>query len=103
MVVRTQNVNFHNLDGTVDTTVTTHIYASTGHFEDSKGHRAGWHIQLGTSDSPENYTEIDDGTPHDVPESLPDIDVYEEEDESDAETADYEAALAKLGVVSDET
>jgi len=98
MTILTQKIIFHALDGTTSESISTHIYAPTGHFEDSKGHKAGWHIQLGTSDSPDHYVEIDDGTPHDVPESLPDIDVYEEEDESDAETADYEAALAKLGV-----
>jgi len=86
-------------DWTGDFWTVTHIYSAEGHFE-RDGLPAGWHIQLGTVDAVENYAEVDDGTAHDVPESLPDIIIPEPEPEpdEDATVEDYEEALAELGV-----
>lgn len=59
--------------------VLTHIFSSDGHFvRDEKPQ--GWHIQLGTYDSADNYTEVHNGEQHEVPESLPDIIVEPEEE-----------------------
>ena len=56
----------------------THIFAEHGHFE-KNGHRLTWHIMLGRVDSADNYTEvIDEGVTHEVPDTLPDIEVVVE-------------------------
>lgn len=74
----------------------THLYSQGGHFE-RDGKPAGIHIELGTNDNAMNYREVLDGTIHDVPESLPDVILPEEEDD-DAEIEDYQAALTEMGV-----
>lgn len=96
MITLTQKIILHKLDETTEVSFITHIYSETGYFTDSKAHKCGWHIQLGTTDTASNYTEVPGSEQHAVPASLPDIDAYEEDE--DAEAADYEAALTKLGV-----
>lgn len=60
----------------------THIFAESGHFvEKTKKKKdrsdVGWHIQLGTEDSADNYTEVqDENELHDVPDSLPDLYIH---------------------------
>lgn len=57
----------------------THIFAENGHFE-RDGRKQGWHIQLGTNDAVENYTEvIDEGVSRSVPDSFEDVIISDEE------------------------
>ena len=77
---------------------TTHIYAETGHLIDKTSHICGWHIQLGTADSEDNYTEEAGTEQHDVPESLPDVDIYEE-DTPPTDEEYIEAAKIMMGEV----
>lgn len=74
-----------------------HLYSEAGHLV-RDGHATGTHVELGTHDSAANYTDHDDGTPHDVPESLPDVILPDDPGEDPAEVADYQAALEELGV-----
>lgn len=75
-----------------------HIYAPAGHFEQD-GKACGWHIQLGTDSTADEFAEVSDGTAHDVPASLPDIIIMPAPEETEeAEIPDYEDALAELGV-----
>ena len=74
----------------------THIYAEHGYFKEKIGRKkraSGWHIQLGTSDSIDNYTEVEEeGIDHtsDIPETLPDICVHiMSEEELKAEEEKY--------------
>lgn len=59
-----------------------HIYAESGYFVDKSKKKkdrsdVGWHIQLGTNDSADNYTEVpDENEVHAVPDSLPDLHVH---------------------------
>lgn len=57
----------------------THIYSETGYFR-SKGDRKkkseGWHIQLGTGASKDDYSEIKGDEAHEVPEALEDINFH---------------------------
>lgn len=96
MTQRTQKYNYHKLDGTVDVVYITHLYSESGYFTDLGGHKAGWHISLGTHDKAENYTEIAGTEQHSIPESLPDVDVYEEE-EPPTDEEYIEAAKIMLG------
>lgn len=53
-----------------------HIYSENGFFTtDISGHElaCGWHIQLGTNDSVENYKEHEGTEDHFIPEELPDV------------------------------
>lgn len=69
MTTKTQY--FKTPDGEIMDTI-THIYSENGHFE-KNGKKQGWHIQLGTNDAAENYTEvIDNNVTHAVPEVLED-------------------------------
>ena len=74
----------------------THIYSPAGHFE-RDGFPQGWHIQLGTNDTAEHYTEVTDGSTHTVPESLPDI--YIEEPEEGEEATAEEVVTALEGIL----
>lgn len=74
----------------------THIYSPDGYFE-RNGYRQGWHIQLGTDDTTENYKEMSIGEYHPVPDSLPDI-IIPDPPEEEATIEDYQAALEALGV-----
>ena len=79
MVYIVQNLVIHHLDGTTDAHPIRHIYSPEGHFLDRYRRPAGWHIQLAWNDKPENYSEYyDPNDPHEVPESLPNVDIYEE-------------------------
>lgn len=98
MTKLTQNIILHKLDGTTETTTTTHIYAETGHLIDKTSHVCGWHIQLGTADSEDNYTEETGTEQHDVPASLPDVDIYEE-DTPPTDEEYIEAAKIMMGEV----
>lgn len=93
MEIRTQNFYTHKPDKTVELRVITHIYAPTGHFQEG-----GWHIELGDDKSPEDFHEIqDEGVSHEVPETLPDIEIYEEADtEEEATVEDYEAVIEEV-------
>lgn len=87
-------------DGTLLNTL-THIFATTGTFKGKNNLPAGWHIQLGTYDSADNYTEYPDpANPHEVPDTMPDIIIPDEEPdpEADATEDDYQAALRDMGV-----
>ena len=95
----TLNQNLFHEDGSLATTV-THIYSGNGHFERG-GLYQGWHIQLGTNDTAEHYTEVtSESETHDVPASLPDIVIPDpvEPEEDEATDEDYEDALRELGV-----
>jgi hypothetical protein len=79
MEIRYEKYILHKLDETTETWTITHIYAPTGHFVDKHGLKAGWHIQLGTGASPDDYTAVEDpGVTHDVPDTLPDVEIWEE-------------------------
>ena len=88
--------NYHKLDGTVEVSYITHIYSLSGFFTDLGGHKCGWHISLGTNDTAENYSENACMEQHSVPEHLPDIDEYEE-DEPPTDEEYIEAAKIMLG------
>lgn len=93
-----QNIILHKLDGTTETTEMTHIYSENGYFIDNSEHKCGWHIQLGTADSEDNYTEEAGTEQHDVPASLPDVDIYEE-DTPPTDEEYIEAAKIMMGEV----
>jgi len=62
-----------------------HIYAEHGHFE-RNGKRQGWHLSLGGSRKPEDYTEVNEtGVVHNVPDSLPDVIIEPEPEPEEAE------------------
>jgi hypothetical protein len=70
-----------------------HIYAPLGHFEDKAGHPCGWHIQLGTGHTADDFTEVtDEGVSHEVPATLPDVETVEALPEYETEAEAYEAA-----------
>lgn len=100
--MKTLQQKYLNYDGTAAFTV-THIYSERGHFE-RNGHACGWHIQLGTNDRADNYTEVEDGSTHEVPASLPDIILPEPEPDpaEEATVSDYQDALTEMGVNIDE-
>lgn len=60
----------------------THIYAEHGYFKEKIGNKkraSGWHIQLGASDSPDNYEEVvEEGVDHtdSIPTELPEICIH---------------------------
>lgn len=90
MITLTQSIRIHHTDGSVDVHEKTHLYTH-GHFTEG-----GWHIELGTGKNPSDFTEVvEPGTTNPIPESLPDIDVYEEDD-ADATIEDYEEALTEI-------
>ena len=94
MEIRTQSIITHRLDGTTDTATKEHLYATHGHFQEG-----GWHIELGTGADSSTFHEVDDGTIHDVPATLPDIEIQEEEQDNSDEPAtieDYEAVINAL-------
>ena len=89
-----ENIILHKSDGTTATTVITHIYSEHGHFIP-----AGWHIELGSGARVEDYVEvIDEGITHDIPASLPDVHIYDPEDDPEAEATvqDYEAVIDEV-------
>lgn len=92
----TQTIRFHKLDGTVEETIQTYLYAEHGSLE-RDGKPAGIVIVLGTNDSQDNYSDPESGVARDIPESLTDIDVYEGDDEEATEEDLYES-LNDLGV-----
>ena len=102
MVTLTQRVLLKEGETTTLIDTLTHIFAPTGTFRDKQDRPAGWHIQLGTYDSADNYTEYPDpATPHEVPDAMPDIIIIPEDEtdpEAEAEAADYESALRDMGV-----
>lgn len=64
----------------------THIYSETGYFvRVGDTHPQGWHIQLGTSDSADNYNEVPGSESHNVPAFLPDIELPPEPEEDGEE------------------
>ena len=84
-----------------ETREVTHMYSETGHFE-RNGLNEGWHIELGTGASVDDYTEHTGLCDHEVPDSLPDIIVPEDEEgDEEAEVEDYQRALEALGVEID--
>ena len=94
MDIRYENINIHHRDGTVSTTVITHIYSEHGHFLP-----AGWHIQLGSGSKVEDFVEvIDEGVTHEIPDALPDVDIYDppEDPEEEATVEDYEAVINEV-------
>ena len=95
MEIRYEKYILHHLDETTETWTITHIYAPNGHFIDKRGRKAGWHIQLGTNASPDDYTVVEDpGVTHDVPDILPDVEIWEEpEPEEPEETAEPETEV----------
>lgn len=85
MTSHTQKITIHRLDGTTETHEVLWICANEGHFEkvgDEKHRNQGFLIQLGSSDSADNYTEITDEEKHEMPE-IDDIEITEEEEEPD--------------------
>lgn len=100
MTKLTQRIIYHPLEGEATTTNTYHIY-STGYFV-RDGHKEGWHISGQDEHLEANYTEdlsIQHG--YEIPDSLPDIDIYESEDEpedpdAEATVADYEAVIKEV-------
>lgn len=77
----------------------THIYAESGYFVEKSKKKAdrspvGWHIQLGTNDSADNYVEVpDENEVHIIPDSLPPLYVHvvtEEEIEAEIKAAELE-------------
>ena len=94
MEIRYENINIHHTDGTVATTTITHIYSEHGHFLP-----AGWHIQLGGGSKVEDFVEVlDEGVTHEIPASLPDVDIYDPpyDPEEEATVEDYEAVLSEI-------
>lgn len=77
----------------------THIYAESGYFVEKATKKkdrspVGWHIQLGTNDSAENYIEVaDENEIHMIPDSLPELYVHvvtQEEIEAEIKAAGLE-------------
>ena len=93
MDIRYQNITEHKLDGTTEERTVTHIYSKYGHFIP-----AGWHLELASDKTPADFQEVlDEGVEHPVPDSLPAIEVYEEEDpEEEATVEDYEAVIEEI-------
>ena len=80
MIILQQHVIGDDDPRTIDYYV-THIFAEGGYFKEKIGRKkrpSGWHIQLGTNDSPDNYTEVKDDTyeKHEIPDSMPDLVVH---------------------------
>lgn len=76
-----------------------HIYAESGYFVEKSKKKAdrssvGWHIQLGTNDSAENYVEVpDENDLHLVPETLTPLYVHvvtQEEVEAEVKARELE-------------
>ena len=93
MDIRYQKITTHHLDGTTEERTVTHIYSKHGHFIP-----AGWHLELASDKTPSDFQEtLDEGVEHVVPDSLPDIEIYEEEDpEEEATVEDYEQVLEEI-------
>lgn len=97
----TQKITIHKLDGTTETQEVLWICANEGHFErvgDEKHRNQGFLIQLGSSDSADNYTEVEDEEKHEMPE-IEDIEITEEPEE---ETADEVSEATESDQLSDE-
>lgn len=89
MTNHTQTITIHKLDGTTETQEVLWICANEGHFEkvgDEKHRNQGYLIQLGSSDSADNYTEVADAEKHEMPE-IEDIEVTEEPEEETTDEA----------------
>lgn len=72
-----------------------HLFSENGHFENKDGKACGWHIQLGTNDSEENYTEvIEEAVAHLVPTELPELTYHNLTEEEQAEIEAEIEALA---------
>lgn len=100
MEIRTQYIIIHRLDETTETTEILHIYAPHGHFEEG-----GWHIELGIGAQPTDFHEVEDpGMTHEVPDTLPEIEIWEEEpdDDTPATIEDYERAFEEIAGGEDE-
>lgn len=57
----------------------THIFAESGYLRQKFGRKrrnCGWHVQLGTNDSPDNYVEVPGEQANDVPETLEDVEYH---------------------------
>lgn len=62
-------------DGTEDFYI-THIYSESGYFTkrlNGRDFECGWHIQIGSADSPKNYTEHKGTASREIPAELPDV------------------------------
>ena len=79
MELRKEHYIIHKLDGQTEEFDVDHIYTESGHFCNMDGKPCGWHIQLGTNDSVDNYSEEFGSDFHDIPDSLPDVEIYETE------------------------
>lgn len=68
----------HQKNGEVFEFDIDHIFVDTGHFCNMNGKPCGWHIQLGTNDSADNYSHEFSDEWHDIPDELPTVELYEE-------------------------
>ena len=89
MKIRAQHYILNKLDSTTAEWTETHIFAEDNCLFKKKdgGSVLGWHIQLGTLDSAENYEDIlvEGESVHEVPDSYPDITLQEQEEETKVE------------------
>lgn len=83
--MKTINQKYKSDDGTEEYFV-THLFSENGYFTNKDGKPCGWHIQLGTNDSEENYAEvIEEAVAHLVPTELPELTYHKLTEEEIAE------------------
>lgn len=81
MIKLIQKLELTKLDKTKEVINIVHIFADDfKHFEQN-GKKLGWHIQLGSVDSEDNYIEVDGGEKHDIPTKLETLYVEETKEE----------------------
>lgn len=81
MQSHTQKITIHKLDGTTEVQSILWICATEGYFKkvgDDKNKNQGFLIQLGSTDSANNYEEVITTDKHEMPE-IEDIEITEEE------------------------
>lgn len=79
MELRKEHYIIHKTDGTIEEFDVDHIYSETGHLCNMQGRACGWHIQLGTYDSTDNYSEEFGNEFHEIPDSLDVVELYDSE------------------------
>lgn len=91
-----QKLILHKLDGTDEIYEIKHLYADLDkHFEENN-RNIGYHIQLGTDEEALNFKEVSGIIEHIIPESLPDVEVQEVEEEQEDNT------IIDDGIIDDE-
>lgn len=80
MELRKEHYIIHKTDDTIEEFDVDHIYSETGHLCNMQGRACGWHIQLGTYDSADNYSEEFGNEFHEIPDILDIVEIYDSEE-----------------------